>query len=573
MSNDGPFRLASDVRRDSAEGSSPSGLAIYIPKSFLLEREPAFWRFVSNLATCISAPPRAVPSWAWKYSPMFRSSFLVRGDPSRGMLLSTLLHVIAVTALISAPLYNFGGLGRRARISQNLTLQHEVIYYSKNDLLPLISPPKPKTPVKPSLRPVPSRVPVKLAFHPAQTIVSKPQAPDNRRQTIIQPDVPRLEARAEIHVPNLIRWNAPPLPPPAVPTKILRSATPVTPVPPPVRAKRVMPSLPTPNLHRADASAIPVAPLAAVKSPKLLVPVNISPPTPPVAAAKVPVAEAVTDEFVPEIPAAPADGMNTMASLLPNLLAISVAPAPPSDEVLLPRGSRSGEFAASPEGSGDQSAGVPSLDDAIASTSTGNEEVRGDDGAAIHVPGLSITGGSDSPAATAMGGTDPGSDLRRLIAGLSRPTLEPGPVPGTAGESTLVSKFFGARQIYTVYLNMPNLTSAAGSWVLRFAELDDHGQPPGTDGKLSTPEAIRKVDPMYVASAARERVQGTVTLAAVVRKDGTLANIRVVKSLDPRLDSSAVAALTQWRFHPAEKDGVPIDLEVLVQIPFRISSL
>ena len=101
---------------------------------------------------------------------------------------------------------------------------------------------------------------------------------------------------------------------------------------------------------------------------------------------------------------------------------------------------------------------------------------------------------------------------------------------------------------------------------------DGRGGLPGRAGELSTPEAVRKVDPMYVASAAREKVQGTVTLAALVLKDGTLANIRVVGSLDPRLDSSAVAALTQWQFSPARKGRQPVDLELLVQIPFRLTS-
>jgi len=46
----------------------------------------------------------------------------------------------------------------------------------------------------------------------------------------------------------------------------------------------------------------------------------------------------------------------------------------------------------------------------------------------------------------------------------------------------------------------------------------------------------------------------------------------VVKGLDARLDTSAVAALTQWRFEPATRDGRPVELEVLVQIPFSASS-
>ncbi|HWP84373.1 MAG TPA: energy transducer TonB, partial [Terriglobia bacterium] len=142
-----------------------------------------------------------------------------------------------------------------------------------------------------------------------------------------------------------------------------------------------------------------------------------------------------------------------------------------------------------------------------------------------------------------------------------------------ARKPAVESEFFGRRRVYTVYMNMPNLTSASGSWVLRFAEPEGPGPAQDSETELTTPVAIRKVDPMYVASAMREGVEGIVTLAALVLKDGTLANIRVVGSLDPRLDSSAVAALTQWRFRPARKNGAAIDLEVLIQIPFRIASL
>ncbi|MBI2819888.1 MAG: TonB family protein [Acidobacteria bacterium] len=499
---------------------------------------------------------------------MFRSAFLRRGDPSRGLLLSALLHVIVVTAIISEPLYDFGSTGRLFQPKENPPPEHEVIYYTKADLLPLISPPKPKVPVRRAPPPpAPSRVPIKLAFRPAQTIVSQPPAPDNRRQTIVQPDVPRLEARAEIRVPNLIRWNAPNLPAPVVSTEIRRPvAEPVQELSRPVSVERSMPSIPKPEGVRADASAIPLGPVSTVNLPRLSVPVRIIRAAAPPPAA---VARASEVRAAPELPTALARGIDPNLSLLPNLIAISVVPAPPSDEVVIPKGSRSGEFAASPEGSGDESTGTPFSSGTLATTGTGHTEAPGDERADIYVPGLSITGGRPSSGLSTPRGTDPGTDLKRLMASVSRPSVTLGEVKS----SPLESKFFGARRVYTVYMNMPNLTSATGSWVLRFAELDEHGNVPGSSDALSTPEPIRKVDPMYVASAMRERVQGTVTLAALVLKDGTLANIRVVGSLDPRLDSSAVAALTQWRFYPAQKNGNPIDLEVLVQIPFRISSL
>jgi TonB family protein len=536
----------------------------------LLEREPAFWRFASNLAACISAPPAGVPKWGWKHAWMFRSSFLQRGDPSRGLLLSLLLHVVAVTVIISAPLYHWDSVANSVSTPPVPAPRHEVIYFSKADLLPLISPPRPKTVVRRAAKPAP-RAKVQMAYHPVQTIISRPPAPDNRRQTIVQPEAPPIEVRAEIRVPNLIRWSAPELPPPAVPVAIRRA----TPAPsPPVVAKSplVAPAMPKLAALNLDASAIPVAPAPGIEVPKLAVPVRV------IAAAKAPATTpppppARTPAGAPELPAAPAMDLPAGAASLPSLVAISVAPAPPTDTVDLPRGSRAGEFAAAPEGHGSESVGAPADLGTIASTDRGRGSLSGDADANIHVPDLSITGGDRGVSSAPSRAPDAGSDLQRLIASASRPSLSP-VSPGAAQPSRQVeSEYFGTRRVYTVYMNMPNLSSGSGSWVLRFAEMSDHGVVPANDGKLLTPEAIRKVDPMYEASAAREKVQGSVTLAAVVMKDGTVSNVRVVRSLDPRLDSSAVAALTQWLFQPARKNGSPVDLEVLVQIPFALPSL
>ena len=64
----------------------------------------------------------------------------------------------------------------------------------------------------------------------------------------------------------------------------------------------------------------------------------------------------------------------------------------------------------------------------------------------------------------------------------------------------------------------------------------------------------------------------SIQMGAQILRDGTVANVQVLRSLDDRLDLSAVIALTKWEFQPAKKNGAPIDLEVLVQIPFRLPS-
>ncbi len=125
-------------------------------------------------------------------------------------------------------------------------------------------------------------------------------------------------------------------------------------------------------------------------------------------------------------------------------------------------------------------------------------------------------------------------------------------------------KVFGGRPFYAMALDVPNLNSAGGSWVMHFAELD--GAPKGV---LMAPEAIREVDPAYPLELMRHNVHGTVTLYAVIRSDGSVGDVRVLDGVDDRLDRYACQALEQWKFLPATKNGTAVPLAAVVKIPFR----
>src|SRR5262249_7084548 len=81
------------------------------------------------------------------------------------------------------------------------------------------------------------------------------------------------------------------------------------------------------------------------------------------------------------------------------------------------------------------------------------------------------------------------------------------------------TQVFGSRRHYSMRLSMPNLSSAVGSWTVRFAELNPTGQA-GVD--LSAPEAITKVDPAYPQDLIEDHVEGVVVLRAIIRSDGTV---------------------------------------------------
>ena len=121
---------------------------------------------------------------------------------------------------------------------------------------------------------------------------------------------------------------------------------------------------------------------------------------------------------------------------------------------------------------------------------------------------------------------------------------------------------------------MPNLNSAGGSWVIRFAEKNHETTNPGNDAvaaNLSQPMATRKVDPAYPLQLMRENVAGTVILYAVIHADGSVGNVRILRGVDERLDRFAAEAVAQWKFNPATRNGSPVDVEATFQIPFRPS--
>ena len=101
---------------------------------------------------------------------------------------------------------------------------------------------------------------------------------------------------------------------------------------------------------------------------------------------------------------------------------------------------------------------------------------------------------------------------------------------------------------------------------MHFAEMKD-GEP---EGDLVAPVATQAVDPGYPIELMRQNVQGTVTLSAVIRSDGSVGEVRVLQGVDDRLDQYASAAMSRWHFRPATRNGEAVALQAVVMIPFRL---
>lgn len=87
---------------------------------------------------------------------------------------------------------------------------------------------------------------------------------------------------------------------------------------------------------------------------------------------------------------------------------------------------------------------------------------------------------------------------------------------------------------------------------------------------VSPPTLQREVKPTYTEDARRRGVEGDVLLEVVVRADGNVGSVSVVRGLGAGLDGQAVEAVRQWRFSPARRLGTPVDVLVEVAVEFRL---
>jgi TonB family protein len=508
--------------------------------------------------------PRAVVEGDAAQNSQLRVHWIEGQLPRRAFAASFVWHLIVVTILL-LPIWGF-----LANAEPTLPMPRiELTYVPAQDLRPISLPgnhPKP-SPTGDPAKPLPRSG--ADAFHPRQTILSQPVKITHPRQTLIQPDAPATPPKMVPQMPNIAEWAAT-SPEPAKPQL------------------RISPSVVAPRVqHRAiaDLTAPDVAnpernegQLNIASSPN----VNAAPKLPVNPMSK-PVAERRNAHA--DAGAAPVIGPAASAGdeSLHRLIAISAAPAPPAPEVSVPQGNLAARIAISPEGT---RAGAPGGSENAAESNGGSGGTAASAGGAgtnsganaNSAPGgVSISGGNGHAGSAGAGtaGNHPGGIILKPMSKIpsrSDPTHEQPIVLSKIDPSLPPEKILSGKEVFTMRVDMPNLTSSSGSWVLNFAQIDDnlpvYERP---KGKLSGPVPLRKVDPKYPQSAIKERIDGEVILYAIIRKDGHVDSIQLVRGVDPLLDQNAIEALARWQFRPATREGQPVDLEAVIHIPFHFN--
>ena len=89
-------------------------------------------------------------------------------------------------------------------------------------------------------------------------------------------------------------------------------------------------------------------------------------------------------------------------------------------------------------------------------------------------------------------------------------------------------------------------------------------------GGVAPPKVLTQIPPQYTDEARAAHYNGTVVVEAIVRQDGTLDVIRIVRGLDYGLTERAIEALKQWKFDPAVKNGKAVAVSLNIEVNFHL---
>jgi TonB family protein len=564
----------------------------------LLVELPSWPRvFFGNLRDLVSPRPLAPLELESAPAPFWADVFVQRRLPWKRFVESCGYHAIAITLLIAVTRF----FALQPQVVAKPVFDHaQVVYYKASEYLPPLD-------TRSARSSQPRKPDPELARQP---IISLPPEADNRSQTLVTP--PNVKLKRDFAVPNIVAWSEkmekPRL---AIPPVPLTPAAEITRIGPRMEASVVRPPPEASRLtNRQNAPALEssvVAPPPSVEN-ALVRPIgsmNIGRSAVIAPAPQLQVAEQRTlagsrgfgagVQVVAPPPSVFASGPSGASfGERGRVIALNLRPivGAPADA---PPGNRRGAFAATPAGHSGAS-GSPGAS-GNGGKEKGGESARkgsGDMPAGLYVGSTAAetapVAGDPGKASTSLASPNLVASVRpsRVTSASSR-AVQPDSAANLSAPERAV---FGDRKFYSVTLNMPNLNSASGSWVIRFAERDhgsgshdskdrdsnnhDSNHPVSNDHDanaqaedLSQPMAIRKVDPAYPLQLMRQNVAGTVILYAIIHADGSVGNVRVLLGVDDRLDQFASRALAQWQFQPATKNGSPVDVEATFKIPFR----
>jgi len=166
------------------------------------------------------------------------------------------------------------------------------------------------------------------------------------------------------------------------------------------------------------------------------------------------------------------------------------------------------------------------------------------------------------------------NDLRTELEPLLDETIHRIMSPGFPGSGLMAARVL---DVYGILLQRTERETEAAPFFARAKALrfPQNQEPSGVaplkigDG-IAPPRLRHKLEPEYAEDARIAKRQGTVVLSVVVDENGAPRDIGIVRSLGLGLDEKAVECVKQWVFKPALKEGVPVPVQVTIEVNFRL---
>lgn len=216
---------------------------------------------------------------------------------------------------------------------------------------------------------------------------------------------------------------------------------------------------------------------------------------------------------------------------------------------------------------------------------TGNGHGRGAEGKGAGKSGKQGTGtgsgaGSGSGTGSFPGITIQGGEDSTEAAKNNPPafTIEPQSSYGMTVVSTASSGggledfgVFADERIFTVYIPMKRSPEDEDpTWTLQYGLLNsDASMSASSDQQVQAPSPVMRDWPQIPPVLEKKYANRQVVIYAVVDKEGKVSQVAVKKTPDARVSAPIAQALAKWIFRPAQFNGQPTAVKVLIGIPLQ----
>jgi hypothetical protein len=484
---------------------------------------------------------------------------LARGYRIRptSFIFSIAFHVAVVTGLLLLP-----HITSQKDPADNRPIYNELIKPEERKLVWFSPPMKPLPDVSAQQRigtfPTP-RAPLKSTV----AIIATAPKPKSVKQFIWQP-VPKVEIQQDLPAPNLIAKAAmsipAPPPPPEPKPRVDKPDTQGVKSPQP----NISPPMPNGDVNKAEQTntqpvEIPkprkafVPPAPSQRPPRAVIPVqtadiplpdaNISGTASARAALPDGIGAPSFSKGAPPPPNGPPGPVNAAGN---GNVDVAVVGLNPADKGRVPDGSRAGQFAQAPT---------------VGEIATG--EVKGGFG----VPNLTIH--DDRKVVPPPHVDDPktivlyADRLRSLpVSTLSVPLH-----PASRTIPASIDGRFRGRNVYTMVIPIENLVEYSADWIIWFAQRESKAGVGELNVRAPIPlRKFQSVEPVAPGARTELRVQ----IAGVITKDGKFEVRALLRNLAPAIETAVLRDVQSWEFKPATQDGAPVDIDVVIEIPFSL---